>query len=138
MNGLVYAAESPSFGKPCVTCLAESLQHVFPSPARITMCQGVWIEGKSMRTMSSLIVAGAFVLLGSSGALSQTAKVPQTEQMSSGIEQREWTPAPRSVFSILGVPLRVSTPVAAPYRRGFEDFAGQPMTGRDVLAAPPG
>jgi len=84
-----------------------------------------------MRSIWRLAVIGAFLLAGSAGTKAQSsATMTLNQQGTPTMQQKTTAPAPLS--SVLGLPVGVDAPVAAPYRGGFQDFGGQPETGREA------
>jgi hypothetical protein len=81
------------------------------------------------------IAVGVFIVGGLAVAQAQSATLPSSQdQRNAGLEQGTWVPAPRPLFSVLGLPVTVNAPVASPYRNGFTDFGGQLNTGRRPVA----
>jgi hypothetical protein len=81
------------------------------------------------------IAVGGFILAWAAIAQTRAATPPVPQDDHGGaLEQGTWAPAPRPLFSVLGVPLSVNTPMAPTYRNSFTDFGGQLANGRQPVA----
>jgi len=87
-----------------------------------------------MKRILKLAMAAAFLLAGAPLALA--APTQSSIYGHQGAAQSSAIPPP-PLFSVLGTPVIVDAPVAAPYCNcATQNFAGQPMRGREAVIAP--
>ncbi|HTU55603.1 MAG TPA: hypothetical protein VMF62_16700 [Acetobacteraceae bacterium] len=87
-----------------------------------------------MNRILSLAMAAGFLLAGAPLALA--APTQSSIYGHRGVAQSNETPPP-PLFSVLGTGVIVDAPVAAPYCNcATQNFAGQPMRGREAPIAP--
>ncbi len=90
-----------------------------------------------MRRVLGLVLIGAFVLAGASGALAAGPTQSYGVQAPAVPQPAAPPGAAAPSLSILGLPVSVNAPVAAPYCNcATQNFGGQPMRGPEALIVP--
>ncbi len=91
-----------------------------------------------MKRTFGAVILGTVMLAVSAGAPAQQPAPTQSVvvQRAPKMEQSTTQPGNKPLFSIFGLPARISAPVAAPYCNcPMANYGGQPMRGADAVAA---
>jgi len=91
-----------------------------------------------MRRTFGAVVLGALMLAGPLGALAQQPAPTTSVVVRRGptMQQSTTQPGNQPLFSIFGLPARISAPVTPPYCNcPLANFGGQPMRGAEAVGA---